>query len=466
MTSSEVKAHSESHLPIRIVNNFRPAASLPTELLVIIFEFACGADPDGDPGGRHRTINRSVRHIICTTCYVWRSVAFDTPSLWCRIPIRVDKGVASCSLSLVEREIERAAWRLIMLKVMAFSESGPWKELRSLLHGALSRCESISMFWGMETLDDSFLVAPGRNYAPIHFPHLHTLYLSLNYSGSGPTGSPHRDATTLDLTLAPQLQELAINRLGILVRVGSGNNITRLLLILNVFVDDDIFLLRHCRKLRELSWYPTYSGITTPQLAELAKTDLSHLLHLSYDLYPTPETQAILQALSAPQLRSLCLGYEIMPLQNQFSNLESLFIGDFHSEMGVIPVLRAVPSIRSLTLEFTLNPTLEGYLQVLLERDEYGRFEVLPLLRDLMVWINWTAIGWVDAIIHLRNNGEPENPNMTFVLHLPRSSSGAVERNEGLDDLRDRHPWSIDDRVVYKDRFNEGSQSGWSVLDY
>ena len=236
---------------------------------------------------------------------------------------------------------------------------------------------------------------------------------------------------------------------------------------MNTFVEDDISLLQHCRNLRELSWVPHFRQSTTSQsqLAELIKIDLSHLRHLSLGVTAAPAQETALRALSAPQVRSLRFDHgTVIPSPNQFSNLESLYVAQVGHHTSVVTMLRALPSIRGLTFDFKLDSTPD-YLLALLERDEHGQFEVLPLLCDLTVKIDRTASEWVDAIIRLRNNARSESSTTPFLLHLPRGMKGVLERNVGLEDVRSRHPEYIDDRVVFKDPFDTFSQAGWSVLD-
>ena len=445
-----------------LTNKPHLAISLPPELLGGIFEFACAAIRKGRSrlaGGRYQGIDRIVRRSICSTCHRWRSVAFCTASLWCRIPIRVDReSLLSFPLPVVEQEIERAAGLPIILNVVVRGGGGPWKELQSLLCGTLSRCRSIALTWDKDNLDVSILLAPNRNYSPIHLPHLQTLWLSRNPRSS--PSAPHSQGTDacLDLTVAPRLQELLLHNFSHPIRLELGNSLTQLLLFLTTSIDIDISLLQQCRQLRELAWTFELDHISTSQLVELAKVELSHLHHLTFDV-STSTREAVLWGLSALHLRSMRLRYGFVPSHNQFASLESLCISVVEGDTNALAIFHAVPSVLRLNLAFALNSTPD-YLEALLEHDEYGGFAVLPRLRDLTVDIKPASVEWADAVIHSRNNGQLEGP---FLLHLPLGV-GLWERNVGLEDLRSRHPQSIDDRVI-EDPFHLDRGSTWSILD-
>ena len=468
-TSDGFEADSDSqYLPLRILNNSRPATSLPPELLGMIFELACAIIwKDHEPREWQQSIDRRIRRAICSTCHQWRSVAICTASLWSRIHICIEgPSITPVLLPMVELEIERAARQPIMLKVWVQGDVAPDKEFQSLLHGILSRCRSVFLCWNLETLDNCFLFAPGRNHSPPHFPRLHTLVLILTPPSNTQTGTPQSHAACIDLTLAPLLQELAIHRSSIPVRLNFANNITKLSLVNNVSVENDIFVLQHCHQLRELNWSPHDSFHVTPS-DELAKTQHPHLLHLSLGLGDNPVSQiAALQALSTPHLRSMRLDCPVIPSGTRFPDLESLSVYAMESDPSVATMLHTLPGILRLTLRFGFDE-IPDFLPLFLERDEHGHFNVLPHLRDLTVYVekvDGTINEWVDAIVLVRNEGGAEGPGMDFTLHLPRTDDG-FSFNVGLEDARSRHPWSIDDREIDKDRFFLGSVASWTELD-
>ena len=205
---------------------------------------------------------------------------------------------------------------------------------------------------------------------------------SIALSGPRLPNSQAGSTYSLDLTHVPGLGCLSTPGGKILqIKLPSPNYLTKIVGTFNI--EEVTSLLRHCHHLRELEWCADFDRsdrAQESQLEELSKANQPLLQHLSFFVQSQDESQ-ILHSISAPQLQSLSLTSDNPPAENQFPNLERLYLDDVF-DGGVVAVIQSTPSINTLVLRYCDKFSVM-LLQALIERDDQGAFVLLPALRGL-----------------------------------------------------------------------------------
>ena len=417
------RINSADKVSINEARTTSPISLLPPELLIDIFHYSCTRPPITPPerSGMYQGTDVAVRNSICETCRQWREVALHEPSLWSHIIVGYNRNLKpKPNLPYVKLDLERAGSRLLRLRIWSANLPASWNELFAAVRTASPRIESMCIDGVFHSIWDNFLRGREHHTSPIEFPELKTLMV--NCSRGPPVLSESPELwLDLDLTLAPKLRQLSTTHLFKSILLAPGNNLIRLDIFRNQSIDNDIDILQNCPNLRELKWSSSFESFTRGKSARIYLPFL-HTLSLFMRPYGSSDYQdLVLQSLTLPLLQKLSLGFNTAPSVNQFWILETLCLLPGDDETFVF-VLRNVPSLRELIFQqgYVPNEPVE-VIQALVERDDDGGFDLVPLLRGLTIDIQEVTLA--EQIVLARNNGHPENPGMPFVLHLHQTKN-------------------------------------------
>jgi len=174
-----------------------PMLSLPLEILVEIFLIASDVDTHMNPAARRLP----MQLIIGRVCSAWRNAAWNAPSLWRNLRIRVYKGMAHDQL--IKEWLQRSKSQPLDLELhsalaLADSPSYPLQVFQPLLEAASQWRRLDVCGGGYDELQRAI------SHTQHHFPLLSAISIS-NWET--------RSEDVWDFTLAPQLTEVHLNHL-------------------------------------------------------------------------------------------------------------------------------------------------------------------------------------------------------------------------------------------------------------
>ena len=137
---------------LRRVNASRPAVSLPSELLVDIFERACDIESRHVSGKallKAGRLDRGVRRSLSRTCHRWRDVCYwEPPSLWSSFYIRPDDWSKPYPpLPLLELELKRASQRPLTIQLIIDGGGDGWRKTQEVVRTHSSLWEVVTALW-------------------------------------------------------------------------------------------------------------------------------------------------------------------------------------------------------------------------------------------------------------------------------------------------------------------------------
>ena len=332
-----------------------PMLSLPLEILVEIFLIASDVHTHMNPAARRLP----MQLIIGRVCSAWRNAAWNAPSLWRNLRIRVYKGMAHDQL--IKEWLQRSKSQPLDLELhsalaLADSPSYPLQVFQPLLEAASQWRRLDVCGGGYDELQRAI------SHTQHHFPLLSAISIS-NWET--------RSEDVWDFTLAPQLTEVHLNHLPAkhlrvewskLHSIGGGLAVVDWLFI----VEKAAASLDSCNVTFQRG-YPDPDGFmfmytaVPPDLLFLPK-----LKHLSFEFTPphghtAHDLERILRHIRTPALRKLQLSldgadFELFPLLTDLitrsgCQLVQLSI-DYPNvqETTLIQVLRMLPTLAQFAL--------------------------------------------------------------------------------------------------------------------
>lgn len=432
-------AHASIYTSARHLNSLQPVAALPWEVLEEIFVSACSYFPSYWRQGSSADGSRQTRQSIAATSHRWRNIALSTAGLWSTIYVRLEQledkyerslgMVLRPSKALFELEIERSAYR--RLRLIVHINGSPttyeslWCPLLPLFRKAFPRSHTVQLKTTYPLAIQQLLTEINQSTV---LPHLRIFAMICEpQEGHASLGGTNSDPPYLPIMLpsAPALSIISL-RGPFLLSESTCFDVPQMIYSGHLPLRNIPFL-QNCNNLRQLVLSTFSEDASILRSGQNRLLEFPYLQRLSYTHWGYGSiAYPVIHFIVAPQLEVLHLAVRApYPHPNQFPSLRSLhlhIIADFGKELRTAALnLDRFPSIQELTLPIRFCDTRRSgkeLIRVLKDRDEFGCFTILPLLRDVTGDFEYCAPKSIESLIKVRNSGASGALDQPFVVRL------------------------------------------------